>query len=354
MQTRNASPLLIAGIVGLLSLGGCLDVTTTSTVNSDGSVVRTMTFSGDSSEVYDEKFPVVLDAAWSKSVERLKGQDKRFKLTASRSFRSAEEMNDVLKGTFGKTLQYKFELEKSFQWFFTVYRYRETTLPYEQFTSIPMTEFLSHDEIRWTTNRLLDKGDSSDVAVTRGDSLAYESIAPRLKEYEWRNLFEPLFTAFLEGVRSLNNPSLAPAMLEPFKDSLYRSSKKALDKGNIDTLRIIFARVLRNPLVERAWHASEPGFAEIDRRMEFEHRTSSHTYVTTVVMPGLITGSNAPKIEGNTATWRDFKEHAHTIGVTMQVESRQVNWWAVVVAFVVVAALAALLIASLLRRRGRV
>jgi hypothetical protein len=341
-------------MIGLVSLGGCLDVTTTSTVNNDGSIVRTMTFSGDSSEVYGEKFPVVLDSTWSKTVERLmrlKGQDKRFKLTASRSFRNTEEMNDVLKGTFGRTLQYKFELEKSFRWFFTVYRYRETTLPYEQFTSIPMTEFLSRDEIRWTTNRLLDKGDTSDVTVTRGDSLAFESVSPRLKEYEWRNLFEPLFAAFLEGVKSLNNPSLAPATIEPFKDSLYRCSKKALDKGNIDTLRIIFGRVLRNPLVEKAWRASEPGFAEIDRRMEFEHRTNSHTYVTTVVMPGLITGSDAGKIEGNTATWQDYKDHAHYLGVTMHVESRRVNWWAVVLALAAVAALAVLLIASVVRRR---
>jgi len=353
MQIKINAPFFAALIVGVLSLSGCLDITTTSRINNDGSMLRTITFSGDSSEVYGGKFPIQLDSSWSKTIEKLKAKDKQYMMTASRLFRDAGEMNNVLKGTFGKTLQFKFELEKSFRWFFTAYRYRETTLPYEQFRSIPITEFLSRDEIRWSTSKLLDKGDSSDVPITRGDSLAFESISPRIKEYEWRNLFEPVFAAFLEGVKSLNNPSFTAATVQPFKDSLYKSSKKALEKGNIDTLRFIFTRVLKTPLVQTAWSASEPGFSEIDRRLEFEHRANSNTYVTTVVMPGLITGSNATRIEGNTATWRDFKEHAHYLGITMEVESRQVNWWAVVIAFILVAVLMILLVASLLRRRGR-
>jgi hypothetical protein len=70
-------------------------------------------------------------------------------------------------------------------------------------------------------------------------------------------------------------------------------------------------------------------------------------------MPGIITGSNARKIEGNTATWQDFKDYAHHIEYMMWVESRQVNWWAVIIAFVFIAALMAGLVLSVLRRRNR-
>ena len=71
-------------------------------------------------------------------------------------------------------------------------------------------------------------------------------------------------------------------------------------------------------------------------------------------MPGLITRSNAGKIEGNTASWQDFKERVHHMEYTMWVESRQVNWWAVIIALVVVVSLMTMLVFSVLRRRHRV
>ena len=353
MRTNTMSPILAACVVGFLSLSGCLDITSTSQVNSNGSIVRTITFTGDSAEVYAGTFPVELDSSWSKSIARSPGKDKNFTLTASRTFQNVEEMNGVLKGTFGKTLQYRFELDKSFRWFFTVYRYRETNIPFDQFTAIPVTEFVSSAELDWLTKMMLP-GDTTKELTTRGDSLAFESIMPRIQEAEWRNRFEAVFNAFLDGVRTLNNPSLTPTMVAPLKDSLYKRSAKAIDKSNIDTLLIVFGGVLKNPLVEKAWQANASGFDEIKRRLEFEHSTNSHKYVTRVVMPGIITGSNARKIEGNTATWQDFKDYARHVEYTMWVESRQVNWWGVGIAVVVVASLLTLLVVSMLRRRNRI
>jgi hypothetical protein len=339
--------------MGFLSLSGCLDITSTSQVNSNGSIVRTITFTGDSTEVYAGNFPVALDSSWSRSITKSLEKDKIFTLTASRTFRDAEEMNSMLKGTFGKTLQYRFELDKSFRWFFTVYTYRETNIPFDQFTALPMTDFVSSAELDWLAKMMLP-GDTTKELTTRGDSLAFESIMPRIQEGEWRNRFEAVFNAFLDGVRTLNNPLLTPAMVRPLKDSLYKRSAKAIDKNKIDTLCIVFGAVLKNPLVGKAWQANAPGFDEIKRRIEFEHTTDSHKYVTHVVMPGIITGSNARKIEGNTATWQDFKDYARHIEYTMWVESRQVNWWAVVIALVIVASLVTLLVISMLRKRNRV
>jgi len=353
MQTNKFSPLVTTCCVGILLLSGCLDITSTSQVNSNGSIVRTITFTGDSAEVCAGKFPVELDSSWSKNIARSPGKDKNFTLTASRTFQNVEEMNGLLKGTFGKTLQYRFKLDKSFRWFFTVYTYRETNIPFDQFTAIPITDFVSSAELDWVTKMMLP-GETKKDLTTRGDSLAFESIMPRVQDYEWRNRFDAVFSVFIDGIKLLNNPSLTTTMVEPLKDSLYNRSVKAIDKKNIDTLRIIFAGLLKNPLVHKAWQANSSGFDEIKRRIEFEQRTNSHNYVTSVVMPGIITGSNAHKTEGNSATWQDFKEYAHHIEYTMWVESRQVNWWAVIIAFIVVAVLMTGLILSVLRRRNRV
>ncbi len=352
MRTNNVSPILIACCIGVLSFSGCLDITSTSQVNSNGSIVRTITFTGDSTEVYEGKYPVELDSSWTKSMARSQGKDKTFTMTASRTFQNVEDLNRVLKGTFGKTLQYRFELDKSFRWFFTVYTYRETNIPFDQFTALPPTDFVSSAELDWLTKMMLP-GDTTKELTTRGDSLSFESITRRIQEGEWRNRFEAVFNAFLDGVSTLNNPLLTPTMVRPLKDSLYRRSAKSIDKKNIDTVRIIFASVLKNPLVEKAWEANASGFDEIKRRIEFEHRTNSHKYVTSVVMPGIITGSNSRKIEGNMATWQDFKDYAHLVEYTMWVESRQVNWWAVILASIVVVTLMAGLVLSVLRKRSR-
>lgn len=352
MRRISISPTLTLCLLSFLLLSGCLDITSTSKVNSDGSIVRTITFTGDSAGVFSGNFPVKLDSTWSKSYEKTKVKERQYTLTASRTFRDVEEMNRALGGTFGWTLQYRFEFDKTFQWFFTAYRYRETNIPFAQYTSIPITEFLSRMEIDLLVQDTL--GDPTKHLFSRGDSLSMESLFFRVQEWEWRNRFEPVFSVFLEGVRTLNNPSLTTGMIEPLKDSLYKKSAKVIEGGNIDSLRVIFRTVLRNPLVEKAWQANMPAIEEVKRRFAFENKTNSHKYVTNVVMPGLITGSNAGKIEGNMATWHDFKERAHHLEYTMWVESRQVNWWAVIVALVVVVSLMTMLIFSALRRRHRV
>jgi hypothetical protein len=351
MHPRSVSFILTSCVIAFLSLSGCLDITTTSQVYSDGSIERSITMTGDSAAVYGGRYPLDLDSTWTRTYAPVAGKPGKYTMTAKRLFNDVEEMNRVLGGTFSKTLQYRFELEKSFQWFFTVYRYKEINLPTEQFTSRPMTEFLSTEEIAWATERLLDKEEAGRAPLTRGDSLAMEAMTPRFEEYTSRNRFEPIFEAFLGGIRTINDPSLSVEKVLPLKDSLYNRSRDQLNKGNIDTLRIIFARVLRTPLVEKAWRAGTRDLEEFERKLSFEQDANSHSYVTNVVMPGLITGSNATTIQGATATWKEFKDRAHYFGFTMWVESRQVNWWAVGIAAVAVLVLLALLIASLLRRK---
>jgi hypothetical protein len=354
MRTKTLSSFLTACMFALLSFSGCLDITSTSKVNINGSIVRTVTFMGDSAEVCQGKFPIVLDSSWTTSITRPSPtSSKNYTLTATRTFRNVEEMNKVLGGTFSRTLQFRFSFKKSFDWFFTIYRYTETTLPYAQYTSVPITDYLSLQELALISQDTLGDFDKR-FPITRGDSLAMESIIPRVQECEWRNRFEPIFSEFVIGVRNLNNPELKPGSVESLKETLYKKSEYALDKGKIDSLRMIFKAVLKTPLVDKAWDANTQGIDEVKRRFTFENLTNSHKYFTNVVMPGLITGTNAKKIEGNTASWQDYKEFSHRFEFTMWVESRQVNWWAVIIAFVVVASLMIVLVISALRRRSRV
>jgi hypothetical protein len=331
-------------LLGLTLFPACLEVETTSQINSDGSILRTITFDDDSTSIYRGNFPVPIDSTWQRTIQKV--DEKKFRLTASRLFHNVDEMNDALKGTFGKTLQFRFSLNRSFQWFFTKYRFDETNLKYIQFDTIPMTEFLSKDEIEaWRLHEIEKKPFSA-----KGDSLALMSAGPRFEEWERRNVFEPVFAVFLNGVRKLNNPLLTITFVEQNKDSLYTHSAEFV-KGKIDTLPFVFARVLKTPLARRVWETNSQEFKDIKEKITLDFGGS---FVTNVMMPGLITGSNAQTIEGNKATWRDYKDYARVLGYTMWIESRQVNWWAVILTGVLVLALMVVLAISIVKRRRQV
>ena len=233
-----------------------------------------------------------------------------------------------------------------------MYRYEEVNLPFAQFTSIPMTDYLSQEEIEWFKTKILN-GELKEGKKTLEDSLIAERISPRSEEWTSRNHFAPFFSTFLSGVAALNDPALTAAGVESLKDSLYRHSTKAVESNKFDTLHLIFRNVLKTPVVEKVWQTNARSFEEIERKIEFEQSIGKHNYVTSVIMPGLITGSNARKIEANKATWQEFLGLASYFEYTMWVESRQVNWWAVIVACILVVSLMTALIISALCRRSR-
>ena len=342
MNTAKTTPILVLCFLGLMVFPACLEVETTSQINSDGSILRTVTFDDDSAAIYRGHFPVPFDSTWGQSIRKIDAN--KFRLTVTKLFPDVDEMNVALKGTYGKTLQFQFTFERNFQWFFTSYRYTETNLKYLQIDTIPLTDYLSREEIEgWRLHEV-----EKQPFVTKGDSLALSSAGPRFEEWERRNLFEATFAEFLKGVRSLNSPKLTTTLVLQSKDTLFKCSAKALKESNIDTMSIIFARILRNQLVYKAWDMSAQGLKQVSDKMNVRFDGS---FVTNAVMPGLITGSNAQTIEGNKATWRDYKDYAKVLGYTMWIESKQVNWWAVIVTGVIVALIAILLVLSTLRRR---
>jgi len=343
MKARNVIAALTICLAGLTMFPACLDVETTSTVNPDCSIVRTITFEGDSNTVYSQNLPVVIDSSWHREVQKLDA--RKFRLTVSKLFDDVSGMNAALRGTSGKTLQFHFELDRSFQWFFTKYRYVETNLRNVQFEYIPLTDYVSPSEIKsWEEHEVEKK-----AFATKGDSLAWKAAEPRFEQWESRNVFEAIFNTFLDGVNELHSPLLSASSVIAHKDTLFKESEESLEMGGVDTLEVIFTRILKSTAVRTAWQLKAPAFREIKSKRELNF--ADDTFVTNVIMPGLIVASNARTIEGNKATWRDFSDYARILGYTMWVESRQVNWWAVILTGLIVAFLAAFLVLSSVRRR---
>ncbi|MFH0990674.1 MAG: hypothetical protein V1799_11735 [bacterium] len=341
--------IIISGFAFLLQ--GCLDINSISQVNSDGSILRTIVITGDSTAIFTGKYPFMIDSTWERTTEFIQ-EKKQYKLTVKKLFRTVEDMNAALSGVFSKTLQYRFEFEKSFQWFFTVYRYNEVNIPFIQYRSIPLSDFVTAEEIESYRKYQIDKIPFQ----SKEDSLSLIASAERGEEWESRNRFEAIFKVFLSGVQSLNNPSLVVSSVEQRKEFLYKGSVEESDnfkEKKLDSLRFIFASLLKSSLVHQVWEAQAKEFTEIKEKLTFEEKTGENSYTTSVVMPGLITKTNAGTIEGNKATWKDFLEYSKIFEYTMWVESRQVNWWAVILTGVIVSALLIGVAVSMIAKRKR-
>ena len=345
MHRRINLFVLSSFAIGMLFVQGCLDIGITTHVNTDGSILRTVVIKGDSSEIYGGKITLPLDSAWKQTIE--KTDRKNVTLTATRLFEGTGEMNDALKGTEAKILGAQVELQRHFQWFFTTFRYSETWPNFNPFRAVPLTDYISQTEIDYWIRHEMTK----EPYASRGDSLAMEDAGKRFEKWDDENLFAEYFNAFLEGVQKLNDPSLTPEYVAGMKDELFKKSEKYFKMKNMDTVATVFGRVLKSRNVKKAIELNMQAFERLGEKRAFLEEVTTNTYLNSVVMPGLITGTNAPTLEGNEASWKDYVKFGYFEDVTMWVESRVINWWAIIVTGVVIVALVVLFLAAILRRR---
>lgn len=345
MYKRSHLFLLVTFALGALSVPGCLDIEMTTHVNTDGTILRTVVIKGDSAGIYSNKFPLPLDSTWKRTIE--KTDSKNFTLTATKLFEGPDAMNNSLKGTEGKTLSARVEFRRHFQWFFTTFRYSETWPNFNPFRAVPITDYISPGELDYWIRHEMNKEPFS----TKGDSLAMEDASNRYEKWDDHNIFADYFDAFLLGVRRLNDPSLSPTYVAGLKDKLFEQSAKYFRMKKMDTLTIIFGHILKSRNVKKAIALNMEGFQHLNDRRAFLEEITSNSYLNSVVMPGLITGTNAPTLEGNKASWKDYVKFAYFKDVDMWVESRVINWWAIIVTGIVVLALVAIFLVAILRRR---
>ncbi len=286
-----------------------------------------------------------MDATWESS--RRKAGDSAWVYTAVKLFANDDEMNRALQGEEGKKLSFRVEAERRFLWFTTEYTYRETVFCFNPFHGVPLSEYISTAELDLFVRHEMEKK----PYPSRGDSLALDDASDRYEEWNQRNMFEPFFTLFLEGVSAINDPGLPPSRVVSLKDTLYRRSVPFFGSGNIDTLETIFTNVLRTPLVRKAFAAKAEEFTHFQQKLQFHETVLRIPYKSSAVMPGLITETNAPTIEGNTVTWSNFMGYCSLRDYTMWARSRVVNWWAAVITGVVLLLLAGWLVAALVRHR---
>lgn len=337
---------LLAALTALaLLLPGCLEVETTVRVNSDGTIHRTVEITGDSAALARGDYPLTLRGPWSMKLQR--GEAKKFHLRAERTFANANELNAAIGGEKERTIQLQARLDRTFLWFTTTFRYEETFARFYPFDAVPVTDYVSNGEIDLYLRHEME----DEPYETPGDSLALDDASDRFDEWEKRSRFEAFYAELVTGAERAEDPELTPERLAGAKEELYRRCFGDGEPTRVAQLIESAGSVLGTRPVQRLLEANREGFEAFDRKMSFLEEVATTGFTTRVEMPGLITDTNARAIEGTTVSWSDFKAYCYVRDYTMWVESRMINWWAIILTGVVVLALVGLFSISAVRRK---
>jgi hypothetical protein len=352
-MTMNGTPfisrLLAAAIVTLFS--GCLEIKTTTTVNSNGTIQRDIVLKGDSADVLKE-FPIFpVDSSWT--VSRMKINDSTWVSTTSKLFRDGAALAKALEGVEGKTFRVRVRSEQRFFWFMTEFAYSETLRCYNQFNAVPLSVYFTPVELNlWLEEESLVDGSHKRSMEDSLTKVKFEKIAVA---WDSRNKFETYFSLFVKAVERLNNPALTPGQVLARKETLYAYCAGLLEPASTKTEMLpgMFEKGLASPLVSNAIASDPEGFAGFAARARFQDELIKVPYYQSQLgLPGTVTSSNAPSREDTRLVWGDFLLKAYFADYAMWARSRVIHWWTVVGTGSIVLLVVGLLLARARKRRA--
>jgi hypothetical protein len=347
MKTRTLlafAPLVLGALIQ-----GCLDVEITTKVRTDGSLTRTVEISGDSSETVLGCRLMGVDSTWVQRIDT--NANKKTRLVATKEFRSDNEATRALMGVPLKRPSIVLKLERHFRWFTTSYRYEETWKKIYPFDHVPMNNYLS----KWDLEMLRVGSEKKDSTSTEGDKRAIKDAIQRATEWVRRNTFEEYVSRVIEGVKMINDPSLPADSVTHAKSRIFSRVGGFFDSHKTmvdDSIRLGFVAELKNTAILKAIDTNAASLKEFEDILKFVEEVDGPQYKANVIVPGLITDTNAGTVEGNKVRWENFKDFALYFGdYTMWVESRVVNWWIIVGTGLVVVAIGFMMVLGLVRNR---
>ncbi len=178
---------LLAIAILALVLPGCLDIYFTTDVHQNGSITKTVVLEGDSTEILSFYLPFINDESWTH--EWIKGDDDKYKLALSKTFKSAKKAAKELNPPDSlPQIRFEPELKRKFRWFFTYIDYKDILLATNPFQKVDWRDYLTDDEIA-----LINMDDDQREASPLYSESAYDSTETRFENYLLTSGFEEFF-----------------------------------------------------------------------------------------------------------------------------------------------------------------
>ncbi len=344
MTVRLFSIALCLGCTALFS--GCLEVTTSTIAYEDGSLVRAISMTGDSTKLRSGPLPFYFDGEWKFTTTVLEGGRER--LRAEQRFENVAAMNKALRGIPGKYLAIHTRYENHFDWFYTVHSYEETWKRFDPYNAVPFSDFLTPEEID-----AMRRNDTDDHPKrSRGDSLVLTNAESHFELWRQRNLFERFYLIFKEGVRRAKHPELTVERLHALKETLFVQCIDELEESRVASLPDKIGGILATPAAKAALAANQDALRELDEKKLILKKLMENAYTSRLRMPGMLQATNARDVKGSMCEWKDFISYIMIGDYTMYAESRSLNWSFVIICILIVLAAIGVLLRFALRRGG--
>lgn len=305
-------------------------------VHEDGSLDKTITFENDDSLSRKEAdyFHLSEDQGWNLQVEKMPFEKKRekdmYRIAFSRSFPSADAMNEALDAQSDTLFSVRAAFEKSFRWFYTYIRYSETYRPINRFKHLPYTDFFNAEDLQF-----IDRLPAEGAPVSKADSVSLQMLSVKVDDYYTRaaitneqlEIFNQLLR--LTGTR----PSLLDSA-ESLRELMYELLEG--DKNdNRFAMRVADSIGIRFPDRGRAQELADSLSADFNARLGFMSFARDGKYRAVIEMPWSLVSTNADSVAGNQLFWRPLPHKFMFKDYTLYAESRQLNPYVTVISVVV-------------------
>ncbi|MDI6767822.1 MAG: hypothetical protein QME52_13460 [Bacteroidota bacterium] len=335
----------------LISLTGCLEEKIKTVINSDGSCERTISMKLQSKSVPERAFPICSDG-WSVEWKESGDTSVPYEYIATKSFRTPEEFRaEYSMDNASRAMRIDASIEKRFQWFYTYIDYKETYLFKNPYGHVPVTEYLTPEEIEQ-----FQRGESDEI------------LKKKVEAWIEKDRFEDIYMIFIENAKKLNDPAISASLLRENKErfsyllSKYDSTSKAnnniVDKtlSEDQIILTIFTNVATEIFGKAITEKLRPAVLQIINSTDAKEKLIKFpdTWDYTTTMTGLLLESNGQTIQGNSVTWKFGPDQAKVAPYVMHASSRVVNVWAFIVSAGLILLLVLISLVSIVRRRRKV
>ncbi len=336
MKTKYSVAFLLVAFV--LTITSCREITVTTQINRNGSFTRTVTVTGDSTEILNKNLPYPVDASWKTEIKR-DTADSKWKITYTRTFRNDALLNAEIQSDTGwmKQLKRKVRIHKRFAFFYSYLTFQEKIEAANPFTKIRIQDSLTPGEMKCLENE--------GPPANPGDSTKMKEVEEKALLLVARSMTEEVTEILEKGIRQLHDPELPPQIARTYQDSLFN---KISGNWNFKSSRDFIVALAnwsgKKKILEIEKNAPDL-FNAFDAKLAFfNHVVTMRDYTQTVEMPGLITETNSQSLVGNKVKWKVDPTSYLLTDYTMYAESRVVNYWMFVLTGVVVLSLIILLV----------
>jgi hypothetical protein len=350
MINRYANILLWLCAPMLVFLPGCLDEDVRTIVSADGSSERIYSLQNSTRELPANAFPRPLDDSWTIEWKKPKATDSAYVYTARKKFATPEALSSEYSGARDTGIVgISVSLKKRFEWFYSYLDYRESYVMRNKLVSVPISEFMTKDEIE----RYI-RGESSD------------SLKEKVERWDIRNLYEAFYAELITETQRRNDRELTPVLLNQKKEELYGGilAADSIDNANKKTNGDSTKKVLDNEYILKL-SAKIFGTNAVLKYDSFIDTTLGELFkkqspgghpdnwTSSVQMPGILLATNSTTVEGNSASWKFASGQIHIGEYVMTASSRVTNVWAFVVAGIIALLVVALGIVGAARKKGK-